>query len=76
MGFAGLCREESAAFTETDRVRDALRVWVDRAVVAVYQNRSLERLLVAHEVAMDTKVDPRPVATFEQVSPSTSFPPS
>ncbi len=67
-------REESTAFTETDRVRDALRVWVDRAVVAVYQNRSLERLLVAHEVAMDTEVDPRPVNTCEQVLPSCAAP--
>lgn len=47
-------------------MRDALRVWVDRAVVSLYLCRSQHRLMVAHEVAMDTTVDPRPVATSEQ----------
>jgi hypothetical protein len=35
--------------------------------VALYECRSLERMLVSHEVLMSTEVDPRPVDTAEQV---------
>lgn len=61
-----ICKEESAAFTETDRVKDALRIWVDRVAVALYSCRSLQRLLISHEVLLDTTVDPRPVDPIEQ----------
>ena len=44
-----------------------MQVWIDRAGVALYECRSLERMLVSHEVLMSTEVDPRPVDAAEQV---------
>lgn len=35
--------------------------------MALYECRSLERMLVSHEVLMSTEVDPRPVDASEQV---------
>lgn len=61
-----ICKEESAAFTETDRVKDALRIWVDRVAVVLFSCRSLQRLLISHEVLLDATVDPRPVDPMEQ----------
>ena len=48
-------------------MKDALRIWVDRASVALFGCRSLQRLLVSHEVLLDATVDPRPVDAAEQV---------
>lgn len=48
-------------------VPTTLQVWIDRAAVALYECRSLERVLVSHEMLMSTDVDPRPVDAAEQV---------